>query len=231
MSRMWAIKARLSSGGVLDLNAVEKDLDPISRKGLAIVCADVGSVSRNNFGWFSTAGEEGTLPSELVGHVSTLLNEKRPVALGFECPLFVPLRADERTLTAAREGEGKRAWSASAGACAMATGISQLVWILEHIRTRALSANSFLEWAPFDQSGMGLFLWEAFVSGSDKTGDHVGDAKRACTTFKSLMPDIEAANFIKPSTAVHSLAGAALLRTGWSGDLSLLSKPPVVIKG
>jgi hypothetical protein len=50
-----------------------------------------------------------------------------PLALGFEAPMFIPIRADQKRLTAARKGESRmgmpsRPFSASAGATALVTG-------------------------------------------------------------------------------------------------------------
>jgi len=104
---------------------------------LTTVCADIGSAAKGNFGWWSSAGESGDRPSGLVAHVAALLNDREPVALGFECPLFVPLAASEMQLTSARPGEGSRAWSAGAGCGALATGLVQVVWVLEQVRLLA----------------------------------------------------------------------------------------------
>lgn len=101
---------------------------------LVVVCADIGSVSRGNFGWWSSAGSEGRIPSTLAKHVAECLNLGLPVALGFECPLFVPLEDDEQSLTRARPGEGNRPWSAGAGCGALATGLVQVTWTLREIR-------------------------------------------------------------------------------------------------
>jgi hypothetical protein len=51
-----------------------------------------------------------------------------PPALGFEAPMFIPIRADQKRLTAARKGESRmgmpsRPFSASAGATALVTGL------------------------------------------------------------------------------------------------------------
>lgn len=51
-----------------------------------------------------------------------------PLALGFEAPMFVPIRTDPKRLTAARSGEvGKglpsRPFSASAGATSLVIGL------------------------------------------------------------------------------------------------------------
>lgn len=105
---------------------------------LVVACADIGSMknTKSNFGWQSSAGAEGCYGSELVAHLSGLLAVGVPVALGFECPLFVPLRADERALTNQRAGEAGKPWSAGAGCGAMATGLVQVTWILQQLKDR-----------------------------------------------------------------------------------------------
>lgn len=201
-------------------------------KNLEIVCADIGSVASNNFGWFANTAASGTTPSSLANYVACVLNEERPVALGFECPLFVPLRSDEQTLTKARPGEHNRAWSAGAGCGALATGLVQVTWILHAIRSQlTVSAQFHSSWEAFSSAESGIFIWEAFVSGRSKRDDHVADAACAVEAFTAAMPCPPKKNAIQPDSPVHSLLGAALLRTGWSVDLALLSAPALVIKG
>ncbi|MBK7507644.1 MAG: hypothetical protein IPI16_05505 [Comamonadaceae bacterium] len=201
-------------------------------KNLEIVCADIGSVASNNFGWFANTAVSGTTPSSLARHVASVLNEERPVALGFECPLFVPLRSDEQTLTKARPGEHNRAWSAGAGCGALATGLVQVTWALQAIKSQLrVPAQFHSSWEAFSSVGSGLFIWEAFVSGPSKRDDHVADAVCAVEAFTATMPYPPKKNAIQPDSPVHSLLGAALLRTGWSVDLALLSAPTLVIRG
>jgi hypothetical protein len=45
------------------------------------------------------------------------------VALGFECPLFVPVAKAPEHLTKGRAGEGNRPWSAGAGVAVLASGL------------------------------------------------------------------------------------------------------------
>ena len=200
-------------------------------QSLAVVCADIGSVAKNNFGWWSSAGETGDKPSRLVGHVAALLAEGRPVALGFECPLFVPIAQDESQLTSARPGEGSRAWSAGAGCGALATGLVQVVWILQELRNRLSEpVPAFLSWEPFSAERRGLLIWEAFVSGKAKFANHAQDAEAGGRAFIEALPDPAAMNAIVCTGAIQSLAGAALLRTGWSGDVRLLGKACLVLR-
>jgi|GEM_PF-2881994 len=110
-------------------------------QNLVVVCADVGSVAKGNFGWWSNREESGTRPLTLAHHVATMLNSGFPVALGLECPLFVPLVEDECMLTSARPGERTRAWSAGAGCGALATGIVQTAWLPQRFDAEQLGGH------------------------------------------------------------------------------------------
>jgi hypothetical protein len=196
-----------------------------------IVCADIGSVRGGNYGWWSSCGEHGSKPTGLATHVATLLNGEHSVALGFECPLFVPLVEDELELTRARPGEEQRPWSAGAGCGVLATGLVQAIWTLAEIRKRlSRRAPATLDWPFFRNRQARLFLWEAFVTGTAKLPTHEADAEVGAKAFMQALPDPTTKNAVVCKSAVHSLIGAALLRSGWSSDLSLLEKPCVVIR-
>lgn len=208
---------------------------------LVIACADIGSARvahKSRFGWWSSAGAQGNAPSMLADHVAAFLNAGRSVALGFECPLFVPLRVSEHDLTRARTGEclpgrGNYPWSGAGGAGALTIGLAQVPWVLDRIRhTLNRSVSAYLDWQDFQESGEGLFLWEGFVSGRGKAapGDHIGDARRAVEAFQDACPDPTAANAIHVDGDVHSLIGAALLRTGWTTHVEALATPCLVIR-
>jgi hypothetical protein len=76
-----------------------------------IYAADIGSVAAGNFGWARLDPEQnstqverndGTEIAELVDAVADDLDlGARGVALGFECPLFVPVPEDPRRLGSA----------------------------------------------------------------------------------------------------------------------------------
>lgn len=202
---------------------------------LLIYCADIGSVSSGNFGWCSegpTLCTTGTSMRELAANVANDLRQGSAVALGFECPLFVPLNCQPERLTRARVGEGSRAWSAGAGTGALATGLVQVAWVLREVRRQVgNAAEAHLDW-PRESSVPGLFIWEAFVSGGAKRGGHVEDAKAAVEAFaaavREAVPGFVSAVGCDEET--YSLIGAALLRTGWSTDVSLLTRACPVIR-
>ena len=195
-----------------------------------VVCVDVGSTTTGKFGWWSSAGIGGTTPPGVARHIAEALNDEGAVALGFECPLFVPIAENEDALTFARPGEGNRSWSAAAGLGAMGVGIAQVPWVLRAIRSQLTRAGSaFLDWEAFRAAGAGLFVWEAFISGNDKRSTHVADAEAAVQAFIAALPEPSSASRIRAIPCVMSLAGAALVRTGWSNDVGLLEQPVLVI--
>jgi hypothetical protein len=196
-----------------------------------VACADVGSVRAGRFGWYDSLGAYGELPSTLAARVAALLDAGSRVALGFECPLFVPLPDEELQLGCARPGEGSRPWSAGAGSGALATGLVQVVWVLAQIRASLHEpAPAHTDWASFASSTVGLYLWEAFVSGGAKGSGHIDDARLAVSAFQRALPDLAVANAVSCFCPVYSLIGAALLRTGWSTDPAVLNSACVVIK-
>jgi hypothetical protein len=191
-------------------------------------------VKAGRFGWFGTDPEgnsmSGSSIEELASAVSNKITSGTKVALGFECPLYVPLRNDPMLLTKARIGEGNRSWSAGAGCGALATGLVEVTWLLEKIRTNTpKSVAAFINWKAFENSDNGLFLWEAFVSGNAKGSGHVHDAQIAVQKFQAALPNPELANAISEQN-VFSLIGASMVRSGWSTNVQLLSEPCLVIK-
>jgi hypothetical protein len=203
---------------------------------LSIACADVGSEAKGNFGWavcdlpgaLEVVPDSGSIRA-FADAISERLRSGRSVALGFERPLFVPLRDEPSELMRARAGEKNRPWSAGAGCGSLATGLVQAAWVLDRVR-RALPTepHAYFRWSDFQQRAGGLFLWEAFVSGPSKSDSHHGDAGLAVMAFISALPNPTVANVIAEPT-VYSLIGAALLRTGWSLPVSVLSESCLVL--
>lgn len=209
------------------------DLSPDS---LVVYCADIGSVKGGKFGWAGRC--IGPNPQEsggtdiqcLVAQVAQDLNSGRKVALGFECPLWVPVACDPNRLTSRRCGEGEYPWSAGAGATSLAAGLTETAWILSGIRSETQDVEAYLDWPPFVSAERGLFLWEAFVAGKKKSGSsHQEDAAAAvCAFIKAAKGRCLTSDVTSPHK-VRSLIGAALLWADWSEDLSLLKARCVVI--
>lgn len=200
---------------------------------LVIWAVDVGSVKKNRFGWCRKEGQNLELSHDirkLVSGVVEDLEQGKRVALGFECPLFVPITGEPELLTSARVGEGNRAWSAGAGCGALATGLSETVWVLERIRqdmTKPIVPT--LDWQRFRDFDANLFLWEAFVTGNAKGIHHMNDAEIAAEKFWLCLEDIPGATAVT-AEAPFSLIGAALLRSQLTADLSVLFEPCVVLR-
>ena len=210
-----------------------------------VYCADVGSMrtgkkrKENHFGWAGlsigpngqqSSWEDGKNPQELADAVADGLNLGAKVALGFECPLWVPVREDPKTLTSQRYGEGSPSWASQTAATVLTTGLVQVSWILQKIREKPVNVRAFLDWNSYRTSEDGLFIWEAFVSGKAKTDSHIGDAKVAVCAFVDALPSLETSITEPPGSQTRSLIGAALLWASWSKDLSLLHQPCKVIK-
>ena len=203
---------------------------------LTVCCADIGSVQRGNFGWalrdyptpLHEVPERASI-AEFADEIEKRLRAGRSVALGFECPLFVPFREDPVELTRARRGEGNRSWSAGAGSGSLATGLVETVWLLARLREALDSPPALtVSWAEFASGSGGLFLWEAFVTREAKVGSHHGDAGVAVEAFCRALPNPAEANVIE-ERRVFSLIGAAALRAGWDVPLAVLSTPCVVV--
>lgn len=93
--------------------------------------ADVGSIKMNKFGWCRATYDrtliQGTDITDFADGIANDLSSGNRVALGFECPLFVPIPDNPIRLTKARAGEGNRSWSAGAGSGALSTGLTECV--------------------------------------------------------------------------------------------------------
>jgi hypothetical protein len=200
---------------------------------LSLFCADIGSIKQKNFGWAAILPDEGEISGtnieEFANKITDQIKNKTKVAIGFECPLFVPVRSDPLQVNSARKGEGNRSWSAGAGASALATGLVEVLWVMNEIsRILGKAPKATFQWFSFIESES-VFLWEAFVTSSAKGTGHTQDAQIAIAHFKKSLPDPESANAIEEAD-VFSLLGAAALRAGWADDIALLSEQCLVIK-
>lgn len=202
-------------------------------KDLVIFCADVGSIKQKKFGWavsYPGGYEETGIEIEVFARkIAEQIEALRKVAVGFECPLFVPVRSDPIAVNSARNGEGNRSWSAGAGTGALATGLVEVLWVMNTV-SKILGRNptASFNWADFLKTES-VYLWEAFVTSAAKGSGHAHDAQIAVTTFKNSLPNPESNNAIKEEE-VFSLVGAAALRSGWSKDINSVSAQCLVIK-
>jgi len=196
---------------------------------IAVFAADVGS--RKKFGWACSRGDQaGNSIGELAKAMVRMGRDGHRISLGFECPLSIPCPGKEMGLGKQRDGEKGKPWSAGAGANAAIMGMQQLCWLLGRLR-RGLDGDkrATVDWGRFQTGRFKLFLWEAFITGSAKTDSDIGDARKAVQTFVDALPDPREANAVTCKKPV-SIAGMALLWSGWSSDLALLRKPVLVLK-
>lgn len=211
---------------------------------LHVYCADIGAMCNakgmNNFGWagrrITKDGEhspwnEGTDMRDLVAHIVKDLKHGSNVALGFECPLWIPIRHCPEELTKSRPGDGQRSWSAGAGAGSLVTGLAQVPWMLEAIHCKAAGTRVFVgDWDSFRHSEHGLFIWEAFVSGKKSKTLHIQDARAAVCAFAKALPSPKTAVCLPEESKCFSLIAAALVWAGWKGETDQLCKDCIVIK-
>ena len=197
-------------------------------------CADVGSIKSGNFGWAceDSGGSSfsGSSIQDFASSIFTELREGVPVALGFECPLFIPVGRDPIDVLKQRKGESGRPWAAGAGTSSLVTGLAESFWVLARIHEELpFEPPLYFSWPAFREAGEGILLWEAFVTKDDKAGSHEGDAEAAIRGFMGALPNPEDANVIREDT-VFSLIAASALRAGWAGAAELIGQPCLVIR-
>lgn len=167
---------------------------------LSIFCADVGSIKNKQFGWAAHLpdGERvsGTEIREFSEGISQEIKNGSKVAVGLECPLFVPVRSEPVRVNAARKGEGNRSWSASGGAGALATGLVEALWVMNDVAwILNREPRAEFNWARFLETES-VFLWEAFVTSAAKGKSHTEDAEIAVSRFTEALPDPTTLNAI-----------------------------------
>ncbi len=201
------------------------------------VCViDIGSPS--NLGW-AMVSEKNRLKTIKCNNLDMAIEtivERLPgeaIALGFECPLFVPVRENWRDLTKARKGECSfginRPWSAGAGATSLAIGLPIVTYTLRKIREGFPRGRVFVDWKRFVQAPGNLLLFEAFVSGRSKGKTHMHDAILAARKMSRFLASGKFESAIHEDKII-SLLGSALLRTGWTQDLEVLNQPCLVVR-
>lgn len=202
-----------------------------------VAVIDIGKPGRS-LGW-SMAGPrtaEGTDIDQCVAELTTVLRDG-PVALGFEAPMFVPLRQDAANLLAARIGEcgegiANRPFSAGAGPTALVTALVVVPYVLSRLRAGVPDAKATLNWQSPACRSRELLLFEAFVANQQNPDDtrHVQDARLAVAAFQRGMQDPARFESSVVEPTCLSLLGAMLLRTGWTEDVAILSEPCLVVR-
>ena len=202
-----------------------------------VAVIDIGSPRKNNIGW-AIVGPQASAGTDLDAGVAALAEAVHagPLALGFEAPMFVPMRERPETLANARDGERDRAFSASAGASVLVTATVVVPYVLGELRRAVPDAVATLNWRGWPYGGASkreILLFEAFVSHKSSRGSgkrrHVDDAGAAADALHAKLAhgeSVESAVTVKRS---FSLLGAMMVRTGWTNDVSVLAQPCLVI--
>jgi hypothetical protein len=195
-----------------------------------VMCIDVGGPK--NIGWADSDGLDGTVTNlgEALDRLSECLRQNGWAALGFEAPIWTPARAEIARITSRRGGVEttyNRAWSAGAGVGALGAALALMPWCLARIVRAAGPVAATVDLQRFRKNG-GLFLWEAFVTGSMKGvgTSHHDDARLASKAFvtrwAALVSDIPA----EPATN-HAVSSA--MAAGLSIDPNELVLPALVV--
>lgn len=206
-------------------------------RDLEVVCADIGSIARGNFGWarrrLGDDGPEDHDPGDIgdfVEAVAAALARGRAVAVGFEAPLVLPVPIHPASLCKARPCDPPSpAWCSGPGSSVLAAGLAQTAWILESVRTRTNPHLLSFEWEEFAHRKRGLLVWEAFISGADKGATHEEDALAAVDAFCAQLPhpgDPRAADIERP----FSLIAAAAAWAGWEVPVESLRGTCLVVR-
>lgn len=199
---------------------------------LLVGVIDVGSPRTGKLGWAVHKGTHEAHGNDLDEFLDCFAAQCDgcPAALGFEAPLFIPVRREALLITNARKGEGERPWSASAGANAMAIGIAIAVHTLAGLRERLPGYSVTLDPRGFTSKAHTMLVFEAFVSGASKGTSHHDDAAIAARAFASGIGEFEMMNAID-EREILSLSGAALIHTRWlEPSMEALTSPCLVVK-
>jgi hypothetical protein len=195
-----------------------------------VLCIDVGGPTK--IGWSNSEGSDGTGDDlgDALDHLSKYVRDGGRAALGFEAPIWTPVRAEFARITARHGGvetTHNRAWSAGAGAGALAAGLALMPWCLARIGADAGRVPTTADLPQFQQNG-GLFLWEAFVSGAMKVlgAKHHDDARAACQAFIARWPNITS-DIPAESAVNHAISSA--MAAGQMVDPRELTLPGLVL--
>ncbi len=203
-----------------------------------LACIDVGKPG-SNLGWAAVEDDLWSDGNDLDACIETVASalQRGPVSLGFESPLFIPLRDDPFMMTKGRNGESgpgmaSRPFSAGAGPTVTVLGTLTTCYVLRRLRELVPDAIATVDWRLPPVAPGRLLIWEAFVTAQRKTADtrHVEDAHLALQTYLERQggPVPSPSSVIEPNCL--SLVGAALLRTGWTTDIGVLSEQCLVVR-
>lgn len=204
---------------------------------LQVFCADVGSLARDNFGWARRIPAEtdavAHVPSSIESFADAAaaeLQQGRPVALGFEMPLFVPVPESIAELGRARPCDsGAPSWNSPVGSNVLTTGLPQVAWVLARLRAAAPDQPAHTRWEAFERERRGVLVWEAFVTKDAKGATHEEDAAIGVAAFCAQLPTPGDANADDTARPL-SLVAAAVLWAGWTLPTESLWQACVLVR-
>ena len=215
--------------------------------GIRIVAVDIGSVRPpSNFAWaaYDASGrivvDKGTDPESAVSALVTGLLAGAQAVLLLEAPMSVPVPGSESdawpALGKARCGERNRAWSARAGAGALATGLAQGAWMLSRLAVQVPGLAVTSQFDAWQSGDAQLLLAEAFVTADGKpealsAGQNFADAAAAGLALLDML-DNPAALTSKVCCSPHgsfNLLAAMALRAELHIDLAELRAEVLVV--
>lgn len=212
----------------------------MSALDIVLACVDVGKQP----GWCirrRRGGRVGSSLGVLVRMLARDLRAGRPVALGFECPMYVPRRVNPDAALKARVGERSRPWCIHAGAGALVAGLGQADAVLAALKDACGTTRGTTRWSEFTAGRAPLLVWEAFVTGQKGpasimppeaamcANSHERDALAACAEFGRRMDGGEMTSDLGSEPSL-SLARLQLIANGLSEDKTLLTEPCIVVK-
>jgi len=150
---------------------------------------------------------------------------------GLEAPLFVPIRDDLILATKARKGEGRRPWSAGAGAQVLALNLPIMVHIFSNLYKFNKTIDFVFAEQDFTMLSNQILLFEALVSGQDKGNSHVNDAEimvESCKKYQKLNILPKTILEFEDGVNYFNLAASALYSSGYKKFVDKInSKMPI----
>lgn len=207
-----------------------------------VACLDVGSPKKGNVGWailYDGLRMTGGDLNAFVSPIAECLKAGQTVAVGFECPLYIPRRTDIECMTSPRLGEVGLNWCGGPGASVLATGLAQVNWCLVRVAELAPEVRGTTRWDDFAAGRAPLYCWEAFITSRtgeivdpgnvDELPSHQRDALCGALAFENAVISGAPVSGLGDEAAV-SLIGLHLLQSGLAEDVSLLSERCTVLK-
>jgi hypothetical protein len=201
-----------------------------------VAVIDIGKPGKN-LGWaiVGSSPASGTDLDEAIDEISDRIS-RGPVALGFEAPLYVPMRSAAGDLTKARSGECvggvNRPYSASAGSTVLVIATVVVPYVLRALRSAAPVSIATMDYRSFFSAPAGVLFFEAFVTNQKKSHDarHVEDAELAAMHLLAMLEEQRPLESAICEPECLNLLGAMMLRTGWTSDLSVLDDQCLVVR-